>query len=141
MASIESLVEELNQLCKGWITQKEQFSKKDRFFEVLTSIKGQGYSLSFPRLKLAVPEYDLLSEVGKHDYDKMMGIRKMKTEAIGRQEFERAVDLRDEERSLIWKIQSDFESSKNAELFILSGKMNDIIIFNDPDNVLISLIK
>lgn len=61
MTSIESLVEELNQLCRRWIAEKEQFINKDRFFEVLTSIKEQGYSLSFPRLKLAVPEYDLLS--------------------------------------------------------------------------------
>ena len=141
MATIETLVEELNQLCEDWIAQKEQFSKKDRFFEVLTRIKEQGYSLSFPRLKLAVPEYDLLSEVGKQDFNKMMEIRKMKAEAIGRQEFERAANLRDAERSLIWKIQADFESSMNPEHFILSGKMNDLIIFNDPDNVLISLIK
>jgi len=141
MASIESLVEELNQLCKQWITDMEQFSKKDRIFEILKSIKEQGYSLSFPRLKLAVPEYDLLSVDGKNDFDKLMEIRNMKAEAIGSQEFERAADLRDEERSLIWKIQSEFESSKNVEHFILSGKMHDIVIFNDPDNVLISLIK
>lgn len=65
----------------------------------------------------------------------------MKAEAIDRQDFEGAAYLRDMERSLIWKIQSEFDSNNNAVHFILSGKMNDLIIFNDPDNVLISLIK
>ena len=141
MAIIEALVEELNHLCHRWITQKEQFKEKDRFFEVLTSIKEQGYSLAFPRLKLDVPEYELLSEEGKKDFKKMTEVKKMKMEAIDRQEFEQAANLRDEEKSLIWKIQSDFSLTRNNDHFILSGKVDDVILFNDPDNVLITLIK
>jgi len=141
MATIEELVGELNELGKRWIAQKEAFTEKDKFFEILTAIKEQGYYLSFPRLEFSTPVYEHLSDQGKHDFDEMMKIRKMKLEAIDKHEYERAADLRDIERQLISKIQIDFSSSTNSEHFILAGKMSDLILFNDPDNILIALIK
>ena len=141
MATIESLVVELNDLCKRYIAQKEQFREKDRFHKVLTAIQDQGYKIEIPSLDLTEPVYELLSNEGKNDFDEMMKIRKMKMEAVERQEFERSADLRDIERKLLYKIKNDFSSNTDDQHFILAGKMSDLILYNDPDNVLIALIK
>ena len=141
METIESLVEELNELCKRYIVQKEQFKEKDRFHEVLTAIQDKGYNIEIPSLELVEPVYELLSDEGKKDFDEMMKIRKMKMEAVERHEFERAADLRDIERKLLFKIKMDFSSNTDDQHFILAGKMSDLVIFNDPDNILIALIK
>ena len=141
MSTIESLVEELNELCKRHIAQKEQFKENDRFHEILMEIQDKGYSIGIPSLELAEPVYELLSDEGKKDFDEMIKIKKMKMEAVERHEFERAADLRDIERKLLFKIKMDFSLSTANQHFILAGKMSDLILFNDPDNVLIALIK
>jgi len=141
MSQIESLVEELNDLCKRCIAQKEQFKENDRFHEILMEIQEKGYNIEIPSLESAEPVYELLSDEGKKDFNEMMKIRNMKMEAAERHEFERAADLRDMERKLLFKIKMDFSSNTNDQHFILAGKMSDLILFNDPDNVLIALIK
>ena len=141
MSQIESLVEELNDLCKRCIAQKEQFKENDRFHEILMEIQEKGYNIEIPSLESSEPVYELLSDEGKKDFNEMMKIRNMKMEAAERHEFERAADLRDMERKLLFKIKMDFSSNTNDQHFILAGKMSDLILFNDPDNVLIALIK
>ena len=141
MSQIESLVEELNDLCKRCIAQKEQFKENDRFHEILMEIQEKGYNIEIPSLESSEPVYELLSDEGKKDFDEMMKIRNMKMEAAERHEFERAADLRDMERKLLFKIKMDFSANTNDQHFILAGKMSDLILFNDPDNVLIALIK
>ena len=141
MEPIETLVAELNELCKCFLAQKEQFKESDRFHEVLTAIQDKGYNIEIPSLELVEPVYELLSEEGKKDFDEIMKIRKMKMEAVERQEFERSADLRDIERKLLFKIRMDFSSNTAKQHFILTGKMSDLILYNDPDNLLIALIK
>ena len=140
MATIESLVDELNELCKRFLAQKEQFEEGDRFHEVLMAIQDNGYNIEIPSLELVEPVYELLSDEGKKDFDEMMKIRKMKLEAAERQEFERSADLRDMERKLSFKIKMDFSANTANQHFILAGKMSDLILYNDPDNLLIALI-
>ena len=141
MATIESLVSELNELCKRFITQKEQFTEFDRIREVFTAIKAQGYSISWPHFSFTDPEYELLSEEGKRDLERLIDFRKMKLEAVKNLNFERAADLRDLERELIKKIKMDFSSNSENQLFILAGKFPELVLFNDPDGLLITLFK
>ena len=86
-------------------------------------------------------DYELLSEKGKKDYDKMKDIQRLKVSAVNNQEFERAADLRDVERSLDSKIRTEFSMNTDNPHFILAGKMSDIVICNNPGNLLITLIK
>ena len=141
MATIESLVSELNELCKGFIAQKEQFKKFDRIREVFTAIKDQGYSISWPHFSFTNLEYELLSDEGKRDLERLIDFRKMKLEAVKDLNFERAADLRDLERELIKKIKMDFSSNTENQHFILAGKFPELVLFNDPDGLLITLFK
>jgi len=141
MESIESLVAEINDLCKQYITQKDQFQGKDRMKELFIAIKDQGYNIVAPVLDYPTPEYELLSLEGKKDFEQMMNIKKQKMEAVEKHDFERAADLRDLERELIRKINIDFSQNNENQSFIFSGKVSDLVIFNDPDNLLIALFK
>ena len=141
MATIESLVSELNELCKRFIAQKEQFKEFDRIREVFTAIKDQGYSISWPHFSFIYPEYELLSEEGKSDLAKLIDFRKMKLKAVKDLNFERAADLRDLERELIKKIKMDFSHNIENQHFILAGKFPELVLFNDPDSLLITLFK
>ena len=141
MATIESLVSELNELCKRFIAQKEQFKEFDRIREVFIAIKDQGYSISWPHFSFTDPEYELLSDEGKRDLEKLIDFRKMKLEAIKDLNFERAADLRDLERELIKKIKMDFSRNVENRNFILAGKFPELVLFNDPDSLLITLFK
>jgi hypothetical protein len=82
MSTIELLFEELNELCKRYIGQKEQFKENERFHEILMEIQDKGYSIGIPSLELAEPVYELLSLQGKKDFNEMMKIKKMKMEAV-----------------------------------------------------------
>ena len=141
MKTIESLVSELNDLCKQYIAQKDQFLGKERMKELFLEIKGRGYGIVAPLLASSTPEYELLSEEGKMKFEEMINVRKMKMVAIKDQEFERAADLRDMERELEKKICDDFSRNNEDQHFILAGKISDFIVFNDPDNLLIALFK
>lgn len=141
MASIESLVSELNSLCKQLISEKGDFKDNAKLKELIMTIKDLGYNIVTPLSEHLSIDYELLSEDGKKDHDKMMDIRKLKIAAVNNQEFERAADLRDVERKLDTKIRMEFSINADSPHFILAGKMSDIIIFNNPDNLLITLIK
>lgn len=141
MESIEVLVTELNDLCKQYIAQKDEFQGKDRMKELFMAIKEQGYNVVAPLIEYSTPEYELLSDEGKRNFDKMMEIKKKKLQAIEMHDFERAADLRDLERELIRKISMDFSQNNENRSFIFSGKISDLVIFNDPDNLLIALFK
>ena len=141
MATIEELVSELNNLCKRVVSEKEEFRDTDKLKEVIMAIKDLGYNILTPLSENIQIDYELLSEEGKKDYDKMMDIRKLKISAVNNQEFERAADLRDVERSLDSKIRTEFSMNTDNPHFILAGKMSDIVICNNPGNLLITLIK
>ena len=57
MATIEALVSELNELCKRFIAQKEQFNEFDRVREVFKEIKDQGYNVLWPLFSFTNPEH------------------------------------------------------------------------------------
>ena len=141
MATIESLVSELNELCKRFITQKDQFKEFDRIREVFTAIKDQGYSISWPHFSFTDPEYELLTEEGKRDLERLIDFQKMKLEAVKDLNFERAADLRDIEKELVEKIRVDFSIKTKNQHFILAGKFPEMVLFNDPDSLLITLFK
>ena len=141
METIESLVTELNDRCKKYIAQKEEFREFDRLREVFKAIKDQGYNISTPLFGFTMPEYELLSEGGRRDFHKMKDIQQMKLDAVSARNFERAADLRDIERELSLKIRMDFTINNGNQHFILAGKLPELVIFNDPDNVLITLFK
>lgn len=141
METIESLVAELNELCKKYVSQKEEFREFDRIREVFSTIKAAGYIISTPLFESAMPEYELLSEQGKQDFQKMKEIQQMKMKAVSARNFARAAELRDTERTLILKIKMDFSINNGNQPFILAGKIPEFIIFNDPENVLITLFK
>ena len=141
MEPIETLIAELNDLCKQYIAQKDQFQGRERMRELFMAIKNQGYNIVTPILDYSTPEYELLSSEGKKDFEKMIDIKKKKMEAVEKHEFERAADLRDLERELIRKISMDFSQNNEDQHFILAGKISDFIVFNDPDNLLIALFK
>ena len=65
----------------------------------------------------------------------------MKLEAVARPKFEQSADFKDIERKLLFKIKMDFLSNTGNQYYILAGKMSDLILHNDPDNLLIALIK
>jgi hypothetical protein len=141
LATIESLVSELNELCKRFIAQKEQFKEFDRIREVFKEIKDHGYNVMWPLFSFVNPEYELLSAEGKQDLEKLIDFGKMKVEAVKALNFERAADLRDIERDLIKKIRLDFSRNIGNQNFILAGKYPEVVIFNDPDSLLITLFK
>jgi hypothetical protein len=141
MITIEELVKELNDLCKQYLTEKERFTGRDRLQQVFQEIKSRGYTIASPLFSEEMPEYDLLSEEGRKTCDRMNAIRKAKLEAIAAQEYERAADLRDEERKLLAKIRLDFTSTIKDQHFIVAGKCSDLVLFNDPENFLIALLK
>lgn len=93
MKTIESLVSELNDLCKQYIAQKDQFQDKERMKEIFIEIKDRGYGIVAPLLAASTPEYELLSDEGKKKFDEMIKVRKMKMTAIKDQEFERAAGI------------------------------------------------
>ena len=141
MATIESLVSELNELCKRFVAQKEQFKEFERIRKVFREIKDQGYNVLWPLFSFTNPEYELLSDEGKHDLEKLIDYGKMKGEAVNALNFERAADLRDLERDLIKKLRIDFSRNIGNQNFILAGKYPEVVIFNDPDSLLITLFK
>lgn len=119
MAAIESLVSELNDLCKIYIAQKEEFKELDRIREMFNAIKDQGYEISIPLFGVTMPEFELFSEEGQRNFLK----------------------IRDIERELSMKIKNDFTVNNGNQPFILAGKLPELVIFNDPDNFLITLSK
>ncbi len=141
MESIESLVAELNDICRQYIARKDQFQSKERLQELFMTIKEQGYQIVMPVLDYTAPEYELLSEEGKRSFEMMTEIRKKKIEAVKNHEFERAADLRDQELELIREIRMDLSLNNEDQRFILSGKIADMVIFNDPDNLLFALFR
>ena len=65
----------------------------------------------------------------------------MKLEAVKDLNFNRAADFRDIEIELIKKIKIDFSRSIENKHFILAGKFPEMVLFNDPDSLLITLFK
>ncbi len=141
MATVESLVAELNELCNRYLIQKETFKELDRIWEVFLAIKKQGFRITTTFWETDSPEQDLLSDTGKKDFEKMMEIRRLKMDAIEKHEIEKSADRRDEEQTLIRKLSADFSVNTEHQYFILALKIPDLVLFHDPDQLLNELFK
>jgi translation initiation factor 2 beta subunit (eIF-2beta)/eIF-5 len=141
METVESLVEELNQLCDRYIAYFKACQETDRIREVFRAIKNQGCNIVTPGFEPDSPEVELLSEEGKQDLQKLASFRKKKIEAINAQHLESSADFRDIEEYLERKIIIDFVQNTVNKHFILLKNTPNEVIFNDPDNQLIALFK
>jgi hypothetical protein len=133
MPKIDSLVNELNELCNSYIAHKHNFNKHECVNEILKDIAKQNYDLALPVLETNRPEFILLSEEGKMNFEKMKEIRKQKLDAIRKQRFEWAAGLRNEERILEKQIAMDLFIQTGKKYFFLINKLHKTVIVNDPD--------
>ena len=141
MTQILSLIDELNSLCQQYVAQKDEFKEHDRIKAVFNAIRAQGYNIVTPQITYTTPEFELLSEDGKGDFEKFVTIRELKKEEVKALHFERAGDLRDIERELTIRIKNDFTNNTANQYFILPEKNREVVIFNDPDGNLKALFK
>jgi len=142
MATIEILlISELNELCMEYLAQKAEFKKFDRIKELFSTLRHQGFSIVTLQIDDPSTEFTILSKEGKQALKQRITIRKKKKAALDRQEYELAADLRDIERKLEKQILLDFFQSTGDNYFTPSRTLNDIIFFNDPDNLLTELFK
>ena len=141
MNTIESIIAELNELCREYINQQDRFRDSEKIRELFRELKNLGFTIVKPLFDDSSPEYPLLSENGKRDVQQMSGIRQKKRKAIENGEFELAADLRDLERKLLEKIRLDFYQITKDRFFIIPSGNTDLILFNDPESLLINLFK
>jgi hypothetical protein len=133
MPTIESLVNELNEICKYYVAQKSRFIGHESVSAILKEIEDQNYNLALPVLEINRPEYILLSDEGKMDFEKMLDIRKSKVEAIRKQKFEQAARLRNDERILEKIIRFDLFVNTGEQYCYLINKFYKTVIINDPE--------
>jgi len=142
MATIEILlISELNELCKEYLAQKAEFKKFERIKELFSALRHQGFSIVTLQIDDPSTEFTILSKEGKQALKQRINIRKKKKAALDKQEFELAAYIRDAERKLERKILVDFSQNTESKHFVLARTLNDIIFFNDPDNLLTELFK
>ena len=140
MALIESLVFELNELCKRYVTRKEDFKDIDRIPIVFNAIKEQGIKIVAPQITFSTPEFLLLSAQGQRNFEKLSTIREIRKE-LKPIDWEREHDLQDIENDLVSRIRYDFTTSTANQYFIFPPKNIEFVIFNNPDDDLKSLFK
>ncbi len=141
MNRIDSIIEELNELCRDYIKQQDRFRDFEKIRELFREMKTLGFTIVTPLFEVSSPESQFLSENGKNDLQQMSDIQKKKLQAIKNNEFERAADLRDLERQLLGKIRLDFSQITRDRFFILPSGDTNLIIFNDPESLLMNLFR
>ena len=82
MNRIESIIGELNELCRDYINQQDRYRDSEKVSELFREMKSLGFTIVTPIFDCSSPEYQLLSENGKKDVQQISGIRKKKREAI-----------------------------------------------------------
>ena len=140
MELIESLVSELNELCKRYVTQKDEFKGIDRIPIVFNAIKDQGIKIVVPQITFSSPEILLLSSKGQLDFEKLITIREILKD-VKESDFEMKAHLRDIEKDLVTKIRNDFSIQTTNQYFIFPPKNIEFVIFNDPDGELKTIFK
>jgi len=141
MNRIDSIIEELNELCRDYIKQQDRFRDFEKIRELFREMKTLGFTIVTPLFEVSSPESQFLSENGKNDLQQMSDIQKKKLQAIKNNEFERAADLRDLERQLLGKIRLDFSQITRDRFFIIPSGDTNLIIFNDPERLLMNLFR
>lgn len=140
MTLIESLVSELNELCKRYVAQPDEFKDLDRIPIIFNAIKDQGIKIVAPQITYSSPEFELLSTHGQRNFEKLMTFREMRKE-LKELDWEREHDLQDIEKDLVSWIRDDFSTSTANQYFIFPSKNIEFVILNDSENDLKSLFK
>ena len=141
MATIDALVTELNYLSIQYVDKGIEFEHVNRLQEVIGSIKELGYHTITPPRGLELSEFEFRFEKIKQDFLKMMNIQTMKIEAIDNQEFEQAAGLRDIERELDNKIRTNLSLAKELGRYKLTAEKSISVQLEDPETILITLLK
>ncbi len=116
---VDELIDRLNQLCRKVVTDEQNFTEGDEIRKVFKEIKDLGYRIySEPYDKTSIVT-DYLSDNGKSKYTKLLEIRQQKMDSIGKQEYERAADLRDVERHLEQEVMLEYIKKKGIAYFKL----------------------
>lgn len=114
---VNELIDRLNQLCRKAVTDEQNFTEGDEIRKVFKEIKDLGYRIySEPYDKTSIVT-DYLSDIGKSKYTKLLVIRQQKMDSIGKQEYERAADLRDVERHLEREVMLDYIKKEGIAYF------------------------
>ena len=126
-----SLIEELNSLCKMYVSQKEEFDQKPRIRKIFTEFVREGYNIVTPQFDPTSEEFDRLSDIGKLSCDRLIVTRKKKMEAINSEQYEFAADLRELERELYKMVADDFATTISNRFFVLKSEESKEIIYCD----------
>lgn len=136
MSTITSLHAELNELCKQYVFNNDDFSEQVRIRELIIKILENDFDFEIVNSKKDSPVCELLSEKGKLDYNTMLEIKKLKLEAIHQQQYEHAAYLRDKERQLTNLINTEYIQSANKLFFLLKEQSSNIVLFIDFERML-----
>jgi len=136
MKEITKLLDELNELCKLYVLNKEDFNQEDRIRELVSEIIENGFDFEIFKIGMNTTEYKLLSDMGKRNLKKINDITKLKLEAIHNQQYEQAARLRDDERKLTEQINTEFYNITNTRYYFLKDKSSNIVFFLDPERQL-----
>ena len=141
MSPIMSLIEELNSLCKMYVSQKEEFDQKPRIRKIFTEFVREGYNIVTPQFDPTSEEFDRLSDIGKLSCERLTVTHKKKMEAINSEQYEFAADLRELERELYKMVAYDFATTISNRFFVLKSEESKEIIYNDYDGKLKDVFK
>lgn len=139
MATITTVVEELNRLCHQYLQEGQGFQDTEKLAGVLRDVRSLGYTIVTPHLISDIPEYNLFPEEENRDFQRMVEVRQKKLQAIENGNFEIAADLREEERRLLARVQHMIPAHMREQFFVVAGKDAEIVLFNHPDNILMPL--
>jgi hypothetical protein len=132
MPTIDSLVKELNELSKFYIAHKLKFNGHESISEIFKVIEDQNYNLALPEFEINRPEYKLLSDDGKMDFEKILAIRKLKVEATRNKKNELLAVLCERERLIEKQIRLDLFINTGKQYFYLINNLYKTVIVNDP---------
>jgi hypothetical protein len=141
MKEIAKLLDELNKLCTLYVSHKIDFDQQDRICELISNIIAKGYGFAIFKMSLKTPEYLLLSDKGKNDFNKLNDITKLKLQAIHTYQWEQAARLRDDERKLTELVYTEIFSILDTQFYFLKSKSSKIVFFLDPGNQLKGMLK
>ena len=131
-----SMIEELNSLCKIYVSKKESFEHKSKIRQILNDLIQEGYNISAPQFDQTSEEFDRLSDIGKLIWNRMMITKNKKLEAIKKGHLEFAKDLNFLERGLQKRVECDFSYAISNRFFFLKSEELKKIIYNDSEGTL-----
>jgi hypothetical protein len=136
MPTIDSLVKELNELSRFYVAHKMKFDGHESICEIFKEIEDQNYNLALPEFEINRPEYKLLSDEGKMDFEKILAIRKLKVEATRNKKNELLAVLCERQRLIEKQIRLDLFINTGKQYFYLINNLYKTVIVNDPERQL-----